>query len=159
MANYSGLWDGVGGTAYTFNKRQHSPNNYHLARILKRRNMRELSEHITNLITDATPATTSSVSYTRIAHTADTTSNVLGGVATLETHQLVGGDDELFGGAFGASGAKTSRAVTANDGTDIQQYLEGGDAASRQPTDGSATVTYIEDSSGNGGGGKHSTGS
>jgi hypothetical protein len=155
---YSGLWDGVAGEGYAFNKRQHSPNNYHLARILKKRNMRELSEHITNLITDATPATTSSVSYPRVAHVASPGTNAIGGVATIETHQLVGGDNGLFGETdHGATGAKASRAVTANDGTDIQQYLEGGDAANRAPSV-TGTTTYIEDSSGNGGGGKQSTG-
>jgi len=153
MATYSGLWDVVGGEAYSFNKRQHSPNNYHLAKLLKKRNMRELSEHITNAITDSTPSTSSSVSYSRIAHVADPANNVLGGVATIETHQLVGGIGGGFGGTFDLTGAKAARTWDAGDGTDVQQYLEGGDAAARNPTV-TGTVTYIEDSSGNGGGGQ-----
>ena len=143
---YSGLWDGVAGENYSFNKTNaRSPNRYHLARLLKTRGLRELSEVITTMGTDCSPSTTASVSYSRIEHTADPSSNVLGGAATIATHQLMGGD---LDSQYSESGAKTARAIDATDVTDVQLFTEGGTEAVRSPP------TYPTDASGNGGGGK-----
>lgn len=152
MATWSGLFEEVYGESYAFNKTNvRAPGQYQLSRLLKRKDLRQVSEAISKLAGDVDSFDTSNtVSYSRIAHVADTNSNVLGGVATIETHQLVGAN---INSAFAESGAKTARANDAQDVTDLQAITDDGDRWLRQPSS-SGTVTYPTDGSGNGGGGK-----
>lgn len=122
-----------------------APNRYHLARMFRRRGLRETSEVLTTLLADATPASTASATVTRVQASADTSANVQGGVRTIETVNLVGNvlDSDKDDASSG-----TARAVTAADVTTIQGILEGGSEQLREPS------TYPTDASGNGGGGK-----
>lgn len=108
-----------------------------LAHILRRRSARVISEKLTTLLADATPASTASVSYSRVQHTPDPGNSVVhGGVATVESVSLV------------------NAAVTAGDVTDLSELFEGGDEQITAPSDGSGTESYPVDASGNGGGGR-----
>ena len=150
MANSSGFWenyggiDGSGNATYNFLKKR-SPNRYHLARLLRTRGMKPYSEVLTTLLTDATPASTASVTIAQIDAVADVTGNVQGGVRGVTANEFV--DGSLVPDVDTAS-ANTARAVAAADVTEIKKDLYGGSLVTRAPS------TYPTDASGNGGGGK-----
>jgi len=152
MANYSGLFNHIHGEDYSLNSGR-APNRYHLMRILRKRGMANVREVLTTALEDSTPASTASVSYSRVAAAANTSSNVQGGARTIETKQEFG--PTLNNTDIDATGANTSRAITAADITELQEDLAlTGDRNKRNPTNGSGVVTYPVDLSGNGGGGK-----
>lgn len=121
-----------------------SPNRFPLSKMFRRRGMREVSEVLKTLLSDATPASTASVTTYQIEAVADTAANVQGGVRTVVSKELVG---LTLDGQPSEASANTARAVTAADVTAIQAMLEGGSDQNSQPT-------YPTDASGNGGGGK-----
>jgi|TARA_Y100000034_G_scaffold131946_1_gene193774 hypothetical protein len=127
-----------------------SPNRYHLMRILRKRNMREMGEIIATLLGDATPATSASVTITQVDAVADTTANVQGGVRGTTANEQMG---LLYNSDKDDASANTARAVSAADVTALlTEVLPSGARANRAP------ATYAADSSGNGGGGKHDSG-
>lgn len=146
MASYSGFWsdrggfDNAGGATHTLLKNK-SPNRYHLSRLLKTRGMREIAELIATIGGDSTPASSASVTISRVAAARALDDNVQGGVRTIESAQLVGGLND-------SGTANTARVIAAADVTDMNLYLPGGTEANRAPG------TYPTDASGNGGGGK-----
>lgn len=129
MGAWSGLFDDVysdGPHSLQFDK---ASVRKRLARVLRRRSARVISEKLTTLLADATPASAATVQYSRKQHTPSPGSGPAhGGVASVETVSLV------------------NTAVVAGDVTDLQKILEGG---AEQKT---APATYAADAGGNGGG-------
>ena len=146
MSNWSGFWGDTASTtgSYDFLSRK-SPNRYHLARILKKRGMRQHSEVLKTLLADATPASTASVVISQIDAVANTSGNVQGGVRTVTSNEFM--DAALPADKDNAT-PNTARAVTAADVTNLNLILESGAEWLRKPS------TYPTDASGNGGGGK-----
>lgn len=145
---WSGLWNGLASTTvatsdYTLNSGR-SPNRYHLARIMRKRNMKELAE-VMSTLNGVAAGETASHTYSRVQAERDLTANVQGGSRTIETKELVG---PTLADTYDASGANTSRATVAGDQTTINELLLGTGEGLRKPT------TYPTDTSGNGGGGK-----
>ena len=129
----------------------HSPNRYHLMRLLRKKGMLEYGEVLTTLLGDASPSTTASKAIEQVTGIATPGTNSMGGVvasATVEQMGLTMNSDK------DDAAANTSRAVSASDVTLMQSEVHGGDSSQRAPTNGSATITYPADASGNGGGGK-----
>ena len=146
MANWSGFWGDTASTtgSYDFLSRK-SPNRYHLARILKKRGMRQHSEVLKTLLADSTPASTASVTVSQIDAVSVLGSNVQGGVRGVTSREIM--DAALPADKDNAT-PNTSRAVVAADVTNLNLILEGGAEWLRKPS------TYPTDASGNGGGGK-----
>ena len=133
-----------------------SPNRYQLIRLLKKKGMREIGEILSTLLTDSSPATTASVTISELTAEANTQDNVQGGVRTIAAKEQMG--LTITGDKDDAS-ANTSRAVSATDVTNLQEDLvPSGDRWNRAPTDGSGSISYPTDASGNGGGGKMDAG-
>jgi len=157
MANYSGLFDGQHGDAYELLS-GHSPNRYHLMRLLRKRGMREYREIMTTLLEDVSgnESSTASATVSVVEATANTSSNVQGGSRTITTQQLIGAQQN----SDKDDAAPTSRAVAAADTTKFQEeWSDAGDDRIRAPSNGSGTITYPADAAGNGGGGKFGEGS
>jgi len=127
-----------------------SPNRYHLMRILRKKNMREMGEIISTLLTDASPSTTASVTISELTAEANTQDNAQGGVRTVAAKEQMG---LTYNSDKDDASANTSRAVTAADVTALQtEVIPSGARANRAPS------TYPTDASGNGGGGKFDQG-
>jgi hypothetical protein len=127
-----------------------SPNRYHLMRLLRKNNMREVGEIMSTVIEDAVagqvPQSTASVSISQLTPEADPTANVNGGVRTVAAKERMG---LLMTSDKDDATANTSRAITTTDTTELQTMLiPSGSRATRSPS------TYPTDVSGNGGGGK-----
>ena len=141
---------GTGGTYELQSGR--SPNRYHLMRILRKKGMREFGEIVSTLLTDATPSTSAGVTISQLTAEANPSANVQGGVRTIAAKEIMG---SVLDSDKDDSNANTARAVTSADVSSIQEELVmGGDQINRAPTNGSGTITYATDASGNGGGGK-----
>ncbi len=154
MANYSGLFNGVHSEDYALLNGR-SPNRYHLMRLMRKRNMAEYREVLTTLLEDSTPASTASRTYSRVQATANAAANVQGGARTIETVELLGATLDSTDIDEAGAGASGGRAVIPGDVTKIQEELASdGDRILRAPSNGSGTITYPDDASGNGGGGK-----
>jgi hypothetical protein len=133
-----------------------SPNRYHLMRILRKRGMRTIGEIISTLLEDSTPASEASITKSQVQANANTQDNVQGGVRTIETLEQMSAAIDTDPSD---TAANTARNVTAADVTNLQEDLvTSGDRMNRAPTDGSGTITYATDASGNGGGGKQDAG-
>ena len=144
MASYSSFWldyGGNDGAVYSLQNNKVS-GRYKMAQLLSRVSMRETAARLIAALTDSVPASTASATISRVKAVADTTNNVQGGVRTIISHEQVGPLVDA------ATGANTSRAITAADITDLQLLMPGGSEALRSPS------TYPVDASGNGGGGK-----
>ena len=129
-----------------------SPSRYQLIRLLKKKGMREMGEIISTLLTDSSPSTSASVTISELTAEADTGDNVQGGARTIASKEQMG--LTITSDKDDAS-ANTARAVSAGDVTNLQEDLvTSGDRWNRAPTNGSGTITYPTDASGNGGGGK-----
>ena len=146
MTTWSGFWGDTASTtgSYDFLSRK-SPNRYHLARILKKRGMRQHSEVLKTLLADSTPSSNASVVISQIDAVRVLGSNVQGGVRAVTANEFM--DAALDANIDGAT-PNTARAVVAADVTDLNLILEGGAEWLRKPS------TYPTDASGNGGGGK-----
>jgi hypothetical protein len=141
---------GTGGTYELQSAR--SPNRYHLMRILRKKGMREFGEIVSTLLTDSTPSTSAGVTISQLTAEADTSANVQGGVRTIAAKEIMGG---VLDSDKDDASANTARAVTSADVSSLQEELVmSGDQINRAPTNGSGTITYATDASGNGGGGK-----
>ena len=152
MANYSGLFDGQHGDAYEL-LNGHSPNRYHLMRLMRKRGMREYREIMTTLLEDVSgnETSTASAAVSVVQGEVDTSANVQGGKRTITTQQLIGAQQD----SDKDDAAPAARAVAAADTARFQEeWSDAGDYRNRAPTNGSGTVTYPADASGNGGGGK-----
>ena len=121
-----------------------TPNRYHLARLLKKRGMKQVSEVLSTLLADSDPSSTASVTISQIDAVANTGDNVQGGVRTVTSNEIM--DNTLLNPASSAT-PNTARAVAAGDVAELQKDLIGGSNSNRAPT-------YPTDASGNGGGGK-----
>lgn len=150
MVSYSGLFDtvqGQGGTGEYELSSGRSPNRYHLARILKKRGMREYSE-VLKTLTGAASGSGASVTNSQVQAVANTAANVQGGVRTIESKELVG---LILASDKDDASANTTRNTTAADVTSLVADMHDGSYAARSPS------TYVADASGNGGGGKGET--
>ena len=129
MVAWQALFTDIGGTnhALLVDKTQVRKK---LGKLFRRRAGRVISEKLTTLLTDSTPATTALVQTTRVTHTPAPPNTELGGVAATEVRDHI------------------NTAVVAGDVTDLQLILEGGAEQS------SHTNAHPADASGNGGGGK-----
>ena len=135
-------------TTYSFSSGR-SPNRYHLTRILRKKNMKQVSEILKTLLDDATPASTASVTSAQVDAIATTGgTNSQGGVRTVTSNEIV---DSALVSATGNT-ANTARAVDATDVTELQKDMHGGSYTNRAPG------TYPTDAAGNGGGGKQDAG-
>lgn len=149
MASSSGFWedrgghDNAGGATYTF-QQPRGVLRYHLARLLKKYGNQELSEVIATVNGVAVGSSASKVVRRRTA-VADTSLNAQGGVAAIQSLELVGLN--LDSQPNDASAA-TARNTVAADTTAIAGIVHGGAESARGP------ATYPVDASGNGGGGK-----
>lgn len=151
MSNWSGFWgDGASTTGSYELLSGRSPNRYHLARMFKRRGMRMHSEVLFTALADSTPASTASVAHYRVQAARDVTSNVQGGVRTIENINDI---QPAFQGDKDNASPNTARAIAAADVTSLNRILEGGKEFNRAPNS-SGTTSYPTDGSGNGGGGK-----
>ncbi len=155
MVSWSGFYGDAQGSTGSYELLSgRSPNRFHLMRLLRKTGMRAVGEVISTLLTDSTPATNASVITSQVDAVATPVSgqNSQGGVRGVtaqETIDLVldSDKDDLL--------ANITRAVSAGDVTTLQQELiPSGDQNIRAPTDGSGTILYPDDASGNGGGGK-----
>ena len=155
MATSALFWEntdyGPGDTNATYELlNARSPNRYHLMRILRKKGMREFGEILSTLLTDSTPATTASVTISQKTAVANTASNEQGGVQTIAAKEIMG---LTINSDKDDASAETSRAVSAADVTALQtELIPSGARANRAP------ATYATDASGNGGGGKMSSG-
>ena len=151
----SGFWENAAGAVATYSfSNPRSPNRYHLMRMFRKRNMKAYSEILKTLLDDSTPASTASVTISQVDAVATPNSNSQGGVRGVTANQIV---DGLLNNQYNTATPNTARAVAASDVTAIQAEIYGGDRAIRAPTNGSSTITYPSDASGNGGGGKGET--
>ena len=122
-------------------------------RILRKRGMREYRELMTTLLEDVSgnESSTASASVSVVQGEVNTSSNVQGGKRTITTQQLIGAQQD----SDKDDAAPAARAVSATDTTRFQEeWADAGDHHNRAPTNGSGTITYPADASGNGGGGK-----
>lgn len=122
-----------------------SPNRYHLARIMRKTNMRNHSEILDTLLDDSTPASTATSLISQITAEANTSDNVQGGVRTVAAQERM---DATINNQPSSANANTARAVTSTDVTAIKSEMQGGARSKRAPS------SYPTDASGNGGGGK-----
>ena len=143
MANYSGLFETVHGENYELLSKK-SPNRYHLNRLLKKRDLRELGEVMFTLL-GATAGSSASKTHSRVQAVADTSSNEQGGVRTVESINEVG---LVLDSDKDDTGAETARVTTSAYVTTLNGIFDGGTENNRAP------ATYPTDASGNGGGGK-----
>ena len=153
MVSWAGFWgdnQGVSGSYELLSGR--SPNRYHLARMFKKRGMRELSE-IIRTVNGVTVGQAASSVIRRKQAVANTLANVQGGVQVIESFEQVG---LVLDSDKDDASANTARNTAAADTTAIASFLADGDRSIRAPTNGSATISYPVDLSGNGGGGKQS---
>jgi hypothetical protein len=122
-----------------------TPNRYHLARLFRKRNMKQVSEVLKTLLDDSTPASAASVAIAQVDAVANVNANVQGGVRGVTSNEIM---DASLVNQPDASNPNTARNVAAADVTELQKDLFGGSNTNRAPT------TYPVDKSGNGGGGK-----
>ena len=157
MATSTGFWENAAGATSTYSLlKGTSPNRYHLMRILRKRGMRGYGEVLSTLLADSTPTSTASVVTSQIDGVATPGgTNSQGGVRNITANETV---NLLLNGNLGDASANTARAVTAADVTNLQlEVIPSGNTALRAPSV-TGTITYPTDASGNGGGGKMSTG-
>lgn len=149
MASSSGFWedrgghDNAGGATYDFIQPRGALR-YHLARILKKFGNLEIGE-VLSTVNGVAVGQSASKTISRRTAVADTSQNAQGGVAAIESRELVGLN--LDSGANDASSG-TARNTVAADTTAITGIIHGGTESDRSPG------TYPVDASGNGGGGK-----
>jgi len=152
MANSSGFWEdsdygGVSAGHSLVSGR--SPNRYHLMRLLRKKNMREVGEILFTALAENVPSDTASVITSQRTAVANTSDNVQGGVVSITAQEKMG--STLDGGA--SDTAQTARSATAADVTTLNaELIPSGATALRSPS------TYPTDASGNGGGGKQDSG-
>ena len=146
MANYSGLFESVHGDNYELLSKK-SPNRYHLNRLLKKRDLRELGEVMFTLL-GASAGSSASKTHARVQAVSNTASNEQGGVRTIESINDVG---LVLDSDKDDASAETARNTTAADVTTLTGIFDGGTENNRAP------ATYPTDASGNGGGGKGET--
>ena len=146
MANYSGLFESVHGDNYELLSKK-SPNRYHLNRLLKKRDLRELGEVMFTLF-GASAGSSASKTLARVQAVSNTASNEQGGVRTIESINEVG---LVLDSDKDDASAETARNTTAADVTTLTGIFDGGTEHNRAP------ATYPTDASGNGGGGKGET--
>jgi hypothetical protein len=128
-----------------------SPNRYHLMRLLRKKNMRELGEILFTALAENTPSDTASVTITQLTATADTTNNAQGGVRTVAAQEIMG---LVLDSDKDDASAETSRAATAADVTTLNsEMIPSGTRSQRKPTEAN-----MVDIGGNGGGGKQDEG-
>jgi len=156
MATNTGFWEDDAGATSTYSLISgRSPNRYHLMRILRKKDMREVGEILFTALAENTPSDTASVIESRITHVpAPGGTNNLGGVATITAQEKMGAtlDSTL------TETAKTARAANAADVTTLNaELIPSGNTALRAPSV-TGTITYPTDASGNGGGGKQAAG-
>ena len=151
MANWSGFFgDTLNSTGSYELLSARSPNRYHLARMFRKRGLRELAEvlYTVNGVVVGSSASVAPAQVTAIVESGPTSQ---GGVRPIATKQQVG--LHLDSDIDDASAA-TARNTETADTTAITNMLPGGHASNRQPSNSSGTSTYPTDASGNGGGGK-----
>jgi hypothetical protein len=127
VTGWSGLYENEHGAEYALLVDKSSIRKK-IGKLLRRRNGRVISEKLTTLLSDATPASTAAVTFSRVSASKESDDD-FGGVRTIETRTLI------------------NTAVLAADVTSLKKFLEGGAEQDSQPT-------YASDASGNGGGGK-----
>lgn len=126
MASYSGLFDGVHGSAHALLTNKTGNAETMIARLFsKKSGQRAVLRELMVTLTGATAGSTAAVTNKRVQAAADVDNNVQGGARVIETDTLV------------------NRVTTSADATRILGALQ----LSSQPT-------YPVDASGNGGGGK-----
>ena len=146
MATSTGFWENAAGSVATYSLLSgKSPNRYHLMRLLRKKNMREVGEILFTALTENTPSDTASVTISQV--TAATGQQ--GGVRTVAAQEIMGATlDSTI-----TETAETARAAAAADVTTLNaEVVPGGATANRTP------ATYPTDASGNGGGGKQDAG-
>lgn len=156
MTSYAEFWEGAtfgpGNTnaKYALSSGK-SPNRYHLMRLFRKRNMRELGEVLYTILADNTPSDTASVAISQVTAVANTGDNVQGGVRGITSQQIMGLN--LDSGVNDAT-AEAARATKGGDVTLLnKEFIPSGVTAQRKPTEAN-----MVDLSGNGGGGKQATG-
>ena len=156
MATSALFWEsstyGPGDTSGTYEfLNGRSPNRYHLMRLLRKKSMRELGEILFTALAENTPSDTASVVISQLTASADTTSNVQGGVRTVAAQEIMG---LVLDSDKDDASSQTSRGATAADVTTLNaELIPSGTRAQRKPTESDSA-----DISGNGGGGKQDAG-
>ncbi len=145
MASWSGFWGDTATTSGSYAPlRNKTPLRAQLAKMFRKRGLRELGEGLDIIATDSTPASTLTVTKSEVTAIADVGLNNLGGVRPIRSLETVG---KINSGPTD-TGANTARAIAAADVTDIRKIVAGGSESSPAPS------TYAADLSGNGGGSK-----
>jgi hypothetical protein len=145
MTSWSGFWGDTANTTGSYTPiNNKTPLRHQLRKLFRRRGLRELGEAIDMIATDATPASTLSVTRSQVQATALAGVIGGGGAVTIESKEQVG----KLNSVPSDTGANTSRAIAAADVTDARKIVVGGSESSSAPS------TYATDASGNGGGGK-----